>query len=197
MITLLDKWGSSRETSSSCPSLSKDVLGLVQKEHGHLNFSHSPTVPFLREETPFHLALSPWDLASPALDGLDKVDPSPPAASFGCSCSFPHCSEGKLIVKTVVKVLVNHSVLKNTSKNGFIINGPAVSTMKSRLSSEARIFLNETVLVQSSSIAIWKRSLSQIIRPNIEKSRQISKAKDTQEVGLGNLLFFSRFTQSY
>lgn len=120
-----------------------------------------------------------------------------PALGLGCSCSSPHCSEGKLIVKTVVKVLVNHSVLKNTSKNGFIINGPAVSTMKSRLSSEARIFLNETVLVQSSSISIWKRILSQIIRPNIEKSRQISKAKDTQEVGLGNLLFFSRFTQSY
>lgn len=115
---------------------------------------------------------------SPVLDGLDKVVPSPPSASFGtCFClQLPTLLRGKLIVKTVVKVLKNHSVLKNTSKNGFIINGPAVSTMKSRLSSETRIFFNEAVLVQSSSIAIWKRSLSQIISPNIEKSRQISKA---------------------
>lgn len=142
------------------------------REHEHYNFFCRHAVPFLRSWAALHLALSPMLWQSPASDRLNEVLPSP-SASFGtCFClQLPTQPCGKLTVKTVLKALENDSALKNTSENGCIINGPAVSTIKSRWNSEARFSFNEAVLVQASNTSIWKRCFSQIISPSIEKSR--------------------------
>lgn len=64
-----------------------------------------------------------------ALDGLEAV-PSP-ASLRTCFClQLPTLPRGQPLLKTAVKVLENYSALKNTSENGYIINGPAVSTVK-------------------------------------------------------------------
>lgn len=122
MITLLEIWWFSRETSSLCPSPKKDILGLVLGEHDHLHFSRRHADPFLRVQAALHLTLAPVIWQSPASDRLDEVVPSPPA-SFGTR----FC----LQLPMLPQVLETDSVLKNTSENGYIINGPAVSTIKS------------------------------------------------------------------
>lgn len=142
------------------------------REHEHLNFSPRNAVPFLRSRAALHLALSPMIWQSPDLDRLNEVVPFPPASFGTCFClQLPTLPCGKLTVRTVLKVLENDSALKNTSENGCIINGPAVSTIKSQWNREARFSFNEAVLVPSSNTSIWKRCFNQIISPSIEKSR--------------------------
>jgi len=147
MITLLEIWWCSKETSSLCPSSRKDTLELVLREHNHLNFSCRHAVPFPRGQAALHLALSPMIWQTPASDRLGEVVPPLPAIFRTCFClQLPTLPRGNS--QTVVKVLENYSVLKNTSENGYIIDGPAISTTKSQLSDEARFFFDEATLVQ-------------------------------------------------